>query len=206
MGIYAILKQLTKSTGSGLAPAYNEAHVLKAIETIGSLTGIGRKTLSKELGLGEGTVRTLVKRLKEEGILESSRGGMFLTSLGEKILESLRMVMRTTELEETALTVGRFNYAVLVKNSSTEIKSGIEQRDAALLAGAKGATTLIFKGGGFHTPGLKIEFPESISRRLIRILSPENGDVIIIGTADSVLEAEIGAKAAALEIMKLHGL
>ncbi|MBS7619025.1 hypothetical protein KEJ21_00030 [Candidatus Bathyarchaeota archaeon] len=202
MDSYATLKRLSRSTASGLAPAYSEAHVLKAIEIIGSLSGIGRKMLSKELGLGEGTVRTLVKRLKEEGVLESSRGGMFLTSLGEKLLGDLHESLRATELEETIITVGRFNYAVLVKGLASGIKSGVEQRDTALIAGAKGATTLIFKEGCFHIPSLEIEFPERISQRLIERLSPEEGDVIIIGTADSLLEAELGAKAAALEILE----
>ncbi|MGB9622939.1 MAG: hypothetical protein ACPL07_03740, partial [Candidatus Bathyarchaeia archaeon] len=108
MSAFATLKRLSRSTASGLSPAYSEAHVLKAIEIIGSLAGIGRKMLSKELGLGEGTVRTLVKRLKDEGILESSRGGMFLTGLGEKLLGDLHKSLRATELEETILTVGRF--------------------------------------------------------------------------------------------------
>lgn len=202
MSTYAILKRLTRSTASGLAPAYSKVHVIKAIEIIGSLVGIGRKMLSKELGLGEGTVRTLVKRLKDEGMLESSRSGMFLTSLGKKLLGDLHESLRTTELEETIITVGRFNYAVLVKGSAPEIKSGVEQRDAALIAGAKGATTLIFKEGRFYIPSLDIEFPEKISQRLIERLSPEEGDVIIIGTADSLLEAELGAKAAALEILE----
>jgi len=201
MGAFATLKRLSRSMASGSAPAYGEAHVLKAIEIIGSLAGIGRKMLSKELGLGEGTVRTLVKRLKDEGILESSRGGMFLTNLGEKLLSDLHESIRATELEETIITVGRFNYAVLVKGSASEIKSGVEQRDAALIAGAKGATTLIFKEGCFHIPSLDIEFPERVGRRLIERLSPGEGDVIIIGTADNLLEAELGAKSAALNIL-----
>lgn len=53
---------------------------------------------------------------------------------------------------KSSITLGKFNYAVLIKNMADAIKSGIEQRDIAIKAGAVGATTLIFKNGIFLIP------------------------------------------------------
>lgn len=57
-----------------------------------------------------------------------------------------------TGIQKSSITLGKFNYAVLVKNMADAIKSGIEQRDIAIKAGAVGATTLIFKNGIFLIP------------------------------------------------------
>jgi len=83
--------------------------------------------------------------------------------------------------------LGKFNYAVLLKQFNFAIKSGIEQRDAAIKLGAKGARTL-FKDRGFVMPSsdetfnLLQEEPE-ICKLLINRLQPiEEGDVIIIGS------------------------
>ena len=66
------------------------------------------------------------------------------------------------------------------------LRSGIEQRDAAIKMGASGATTLLFKENKFVIPGTNynslIKEPR-IAKILIENLKPENGDVIIIGSA-----------------------
>jgi hypothetical protein len=82
------------------------------------------------------------------------------------------------------------------------IKSGIEQRDIAIKAGAIGATTLIFQNGIFLIPGTNFnalsEEPQ-IQKKLIESLHPENNDVIIIGSDHKSKKiAEIATKYAAL--------
>jgi hypothetical protein len=48
-----------------------------------------------------------------------------------------------TNIPKCSVALGKFNYAVLLKQLNFAIKSGIEQRDAAIKMGAKGATTLL---------------------------------------------------------------
>jgi hypothetical protein len=84
------------------------------------------------------------------------------------------------------------------------VKYGLEQRDAAITAGAKGATTLVFTKNGLAMPGAKEDVSESGSS-IIAALSKLNlteGDVIIIGSADEKIKAEIGVKTAALELLR----
>ena len=81
-----------------------------------------------------------------------------------------------------------------------KVKLGMEQRDAAFLAGAKGATTIIMKKGKLTMPGEDTDIsgtaPE-IRSRIAKCLKPEEGDVVIIGSADTHDLAEYGAIAAA---------
>lgn len=197
-----VLKRVVAKLAPGRPPAYSEAHALKALEVIGSGNGIGRKGLSGELGLGEGTVRTLVSRFKEEALIEVSHAGMTLTSQGVNVLSHFRGLMEATPIPETSITVGSRDYAVLVKGAGNQINQGVEQRDAALLAGADGATTLLCDGERLWMPGMEGVLDPSTTGFLLERLKPESGDVIVIGTSDNHVSAEVGAKSAALNLIK----
>jgi len=197
-----VLDRITSKTAPGMSPDYSEAHVLKVLQLIGSSRGIGRQKLSKEIGVGEGTVRTMIRRLKREGLVDSSRRGLTLTNSGTEALADLLRFMEETELTNVEVTVGSHDYAVLVRQAANHIKSGVEQRDVALLAGAIGATTLVYDGERLYMPGIVLELETSTSESLIEWLKPEKGDVIIIGSSDTIISAEIGAKSAALNLIK----
>lgn len=63
----------------------------------------------------------------------------------------------------------KIQFVVLLKKFGFAIKSGIEQRDAAIKMGAKGATTLLFKDGKFVMPA-DIHFDSLGKEPLIHIL------------------------------------
>jgi hypothetical protein len=201
MDSLGILRQVVTKLAPGRSPAYTETHVLKALELMDAGGSIGRQQLARELRLGEGIVRTLISRLKEKGLLTITRGGMALTVVGSRLMEDMKAYYMTFELPETHMTLGLNNYAVLVKGAGSFVDKGIEQRDAAIIAGARGATTLIAEDGKIHMPG----FVEQIDSKVIELISasvhPDEGDVIIIGSDDDKFNAERGAKSAALKLM-----
>jgi Domain of unknown function (DUF4443) len=88
------------------------------------------------------------------------------------------------------------------------IRSGIEQRDAAIKMEASGATTLIFKDNKFVIPGTNynsLTKEPDTAKILIENLKPEDGDVIIIGSAlKGRRTAELAAKNAALLTIVNH--
>ena len=189
----------------GRSPSFAEAHVIEALEDISILGTVGRLKLSKDLDLGEGEARTLVRHLKNEGLIGVSRSGISLSATGRKLLSSLRVVLSAqVEIPRTPLTVGRFNVAVRVAGMKNSVKYGLEQRDAAITAGAKGATTLVFTKKGLAMPGTGKGVSESGSSIIAALskLSLNEGDVIIIGSADEKIRAELGVKTAALELLK----
>lgn len=199
---FEVLGRVASRISAGRALTYTEVHVLKALEILGSSGPVGRQELARLMGLGEGVVRTLVRHLKSEGLIEISRGGMSLSDKGSQVLMEIRSFMSSMELPETEITVGPYNHAVLVKGAAGLIRRGVEQRDMAIKAGASGATTLVYRGGALQMPGVDVEVPAEIRMRLMEGLEVEEEDAIIIGAGETPLTAEVGAKAAALDLIR----
>jgi hypothetical protein len=193
------LLQLSGKSSPGRSPRFTEAYVYKALQMI-DIYELGRKQLSEKLGLGEGTTRTLIKRFLGENLIETSRRGMSLTLKGKNILSSVSQLIIGLTFPKTSLTVADYNFAVVVKDSFHKVRYGVEQRDAAIMAGAKGASTLVMKDNVLVMPGVDSDV-DSDSLEALKPLGLENGDVVIIGSAESLLLAEIGAYSAALELL-----
>ncbi len=94
---------------------------------------------------------------------------------------------------------------MLIKGCGDRVKTGVEQRDAAILTGAKGATTLVFKNQTLIQPGisenLAQDFPAAFNQ-ITRRLELEDNDVIVVGSAESWEKADYGALAAAWTLIQ----
>ncbi len=199
-------KILTTRTGPSLT--FMEVHVLEAIEIMGKEESIGRIKLSKELGLGEGAVRTLLKHLKKQGLVTvTPKLGCKLTKNGRKIYEIIKSkIAGPLEIPKTSITLGIYNMGVLVRKAANVVGYGLEQRDAAIKVGASGATTLVYKNSLLTMPGIEencFKDALNVKEMLISNFSPQEDDVIIIGSADDKATAKLGAKAAAFETLKM---
>ena len=189
--------------------SFGMVHVFKTLQLIQENGHVSRETLCEDLGLGEGTIKTLLRHLRMQNLIESTNAGTKMTKKGNSFFsELLSSIPSETSLSKCAITLGKFNYAVLVKQMSSMIKDGIAQRDAAIRMGAFGATTLLFKDNKFLIPqtdfdSLKDE--HQLSEQMIKNLHPQDGDVIIIGTDNySRMKAEFAAKSAALITIMNH--
>lgn len=211
MGILAlklleIIERVTRKIAPGPAPSFNEAHVVKALEIIGDYGIVGRIRLSKELWLGEGTTRTLLKHLKNEGITQSSRRGISFSEDGKMLFSDLRSKLSEgIDVASSPLTVGSFNIGILVRDSAKAVGSGMEQRDTAIKSGASGATTLIFSSNKLSLPTGEENISESMPElhdKLVTQFKPKENDVIIVGCGENRETAEIGAKMAAIKLLK----
>jgi predicted transcriptional regulator len=203
-----VIERVASKIAPGRAPSFNEAQVVKALEIIGAYGTVGRIRLSKELGLGEGATRTLLKHLKKEGLIEGSRRGITFSEYGKKLFSNLRSkISEGIEVPNSALTVGPFNMAVLVRDTAHRVRRGVEQRDTAIKAGALGATTLIFSRNKLTMPSSEEDIFKGISSVhdiLVPKLDPKENDVIIIGSGENKASAEIGAKMAALKLLRFE--
>jgi len=201
-----VIERVTRKIAPGPAPSFNEAHVVKALELIGKYGTVGRIRLSNELGLGEGTTRTLLKHLKNESITQSSRSGISFSEEGKKLFSDLRSKLSGgVEVPSSPLTVGPFNVAVLVRDSAQAIGSGMEQRDIAIKSGASGATTLVFADDKLSMPTCEQNVSGNMPMlhdELVTKLNPNENDVIIVGCGETRELAEIGAKMAAIKLLK----
>jgi predicted transcriptional regulator len=201
-----VIEKVASKIAPGRAPSFIEVHVIKALETISAKEGVGRTKLSEILGLGGGATRTLVRHLRNEGLIRVSRYGIVLSKFGEKVFSDLRSrIIGEIEIPKSPLTVGSFNVAVLIRNAAGSVRYGVEQRDAAIKVGALGATTLVFSRSKLIMPGIGEDVFRNIQPiydMLMSQLKPRENDVIIIGSANERRGAEFGAKAAAFELLK----
>jgi len=188
--------------------SFDLVHVFKTMQLMKDGQRISRSLLVKDLGLGEGSVKTLVKHMKMSGLVENSKGGMWLTSKGKTVYAKLHDVIpNESEISKCSIALGKFNHAVLVKNLAYVIRSGIEQRDEAIKAGAIGATTLIFRNGRLLMPGSREDLLRNdpkIHSLILQQFKPEDNDVIIIGSSQDKKIAEMAAKSAALHTISDH--
>jgi hypothetical protein len=67
--------------------SFDSVHVFKVLQLIESKGHVSRNLLCKELSLGEGSVKTLVKHFKAQGIIESTKAGTTITPKGKRISE-----------------------------------------------------------------------------------------------------------------------
>ncbi len=193
------IESLAKPKGPGPSTTFSIFHIFNALEFMAKKP-IGRNKLSKKLNVGEGAIRTIISRLKESGLVATSKEGSILTDRGLSVWRSfVEFYPKRTEIEKTALTTSKHNYAFLVKNMGHKVKSGIDQRDAAIRGGAKRALIIVSKNGRLIiksvSDSIQDQFPEAASE-ILEKLNPEDNDVIIIAGADSPSEAKRGAFAA----------
>lgn len=202
-----------QKVASRIAPSrilsFEMVHVLVTLQLIQERGHVSRHTLCKKLDLGEGTVKTLVKHLKIYDLIETDKTGTRISTKGSKLLSELLLsIPAEMSISTCSVALGKFNYAILIKQMSYVIRSGIEQRDAAIKMNALGATTLVYKDDKFIIPNTNfnaLHGEQKLHALLVDSLKPEEGDVLIIGS-DNISEraAEFAAKSAALVTIMNH--
>jgi hypothetical protein len=201
----ARLLQISERKPQGPSPTFERAHLLLAFLTIGENKRIGRHSLAVRAGLGEGAVRTVLKRLREEGFAGADASGCHLTPGGQKAYSSLtKKLSPMADIEGSRLTMGAAQVAVSVRGAGDAVKSGIEQRDSAISVGAAGATTYVVRGSRFTIPGgsddCEKDFPSRAWTALRKRLKPEDGDAVILCGSNREETARLGALSAALTL------
>lgn len=177
-------------------------HVFKALQLLYLEKYVSRSKFCKELQLGEGAIKTLISHLKDAKIADTTKSGTFLTTKGKKISEDLKKVIDSEcRLKGCKITNSKYDHAIILKNYSFAIKSGLEQRDYAILYGSSGCITLLFQNDHFVFPGEQEDClmeDHNTRKKLLENLKPENEDVIIISSSVNPFVAEVSAKNAAL--------
>jgi DNA-binding MarR family transcriptional regulator len=201
------LRQLLQEVAAEKAPgpplSFTLFHLLLALETM-ARKPIGRGKLAEKLDLGEGAARTLVRRMVRANLIATSRTGCSLTDRGLRLWKEYDSIFKKAGIEKSELSFGNYSCAILIKNVANKVTSGMEQRDSAVAAGAKGATTILFRKGhlAFARSHVNVSenFPKA-SNQILKLLRPEENDVIIIASSDNSKKAEYSALAAAWTLL-----
>jgi predicted transcriptional regulator len=191
---------LAKEKAPGPSTTFSMFHIFYALELL-SQEPVGRNKLAGLLGVGEGAIRTIIRRLQEAGLIRISKEGSSLTEKGLKIWKRFEELFPArSEIEKNDLTHSEYNYAFLVKNIGNKVKSGIDQRDAAIMGGARRAVVIVAKKGHLViesvSSSVEIDFPTAATK-ILKNIKPDDNDVIIVAGAEALLKAKRGAFAAA---------
>jgi len=201
MSFKKALDALLLEKAPGPRPSFCVFDVIKAMELIAEKGSIGRGKIAEELQLGEGATRTLISRLTDSRLIAASKSGCSLTEKGVKVWNELKAILpRKFVMEKNELTFAAYGVALLVKGKGGKVKKGLEQRDAAVTVGAKGAATLVFKENRLILPMISTDvakdYPVTFNQ-ITHLTKLEENDVVIISSADQLKTAEYGALAAA---------
>jgi len=184
--------KLVEAADGRVAPAIKPHHAAVALVMIGREQPLGRYELTEQMSIGEGSTRTLLKRLTDAGyIVADGKQGQRLSDEGMRVFHQIsKDVSIGMFLDVPTLVVYSTAYANLVKGKANQIKDGVRQRDEAIIQGGygiAGATTLIQKGGTLVMPPddyhILLHYEEE-TILIMESLRPEEGDVVILGSSD----------------------
>jgi len=219
------LEELFKS--ETIKPSFEIVHVILAIFIFGdNRDGIGRYRLEKELLIGSGTSKSLIKRLNKNinfiSVLNDNiRKGHVLTKAGLIFMEKIKQIIPLIKegdlsiLQETIIDMENNKVCFCqVKNLGDKLTNGIEQRDAAIKIGGIGATCLLYNGKDLIFPShllsenekkqVKVEDDvfDYISTHLSKKSFELNeNDVIVIGIGENSEKARLAALNASLTLI-----
>jgi len=203
INIQDILEKLVEGQ-PGPTPSFTSTHLLELLLYLGREAPVGRKKLSSTLKIGEGVIRSMLSRLVNASIVNVTNEGCVLTSKGMKIYKQISSILiEVGELDIEIPWDQPHNYAVVLKKRSHLVKKGLEQRDAAIRAGAEAALVMTYINDELYMPGVSVlseERPDFASQ-IIEKIKPEEKDVIIIAGAKEYKKAKYGALAAAQTLL-----
>ena len=136
---------------------------------------MGRFSLMNELGLNEASIKTLLKRMKSYGLVEKTTKGHALTGIGKNIAGALRKKITLIYPYRHEIFDGKNIVLAVVKKACKKVKTGIEQRDAAMRYDSF-IVTLIFNK--------KVKFPDT--DKVVKGFDDvvlENNDVLLLSNA-----------------------
>jgi len=199
---------LSQPADGRVAPAFKPHHAAVALILIGREQPLGRYDLCEKMSIGEGSVRTLLKRFSEANLIEAEgKQGQTLTSYGQSLFDKItKDVPIGLELDVRRLVMYDYAFANLVKGRATRISDGVRQRDEAIIQGGygqAGATTLIQKAGNLVMPPDDFHILREYEEEAILVvesLRTEDGDAVIIGSANGPNLAREVAMAAAMTL------
>ncbi|MEM2088944.1 MAG: DUF4443 domain-containing protein [Thermoproteota archaeon] len=159
---------------------YTLGHILLTMFYTGE-SSVSRAKLQKLLGLGEGSVKSMVKCMKKHGLLSTSASGSRLTNRGIGLLKRLKL--RVPGLRKACLeylSVGRVNYMAVLRGLDT--LDALKIRDMAVRFGGTGAVLLSIREGRFNVPyvaddlrNMSMRDQEELSKT-----SPREDDYILV--------------------------
>lgn len=184
-----VLNNVVERRG-GIKPEFSRYHAYLALELLIDGKPMGRKSLSKALGIGEGSVRTLIRRLKEFGLVSIDPvAGVVITNLGLRVIGTINSrldVIGYVDVDRCNICDNCRIAAVLLRGGVSDVmKVGVlHVRDLIVRNGGRGGLILFYIDNELKLPNSKelhrVERLEPLNTLLSgRDVTLVNGDCIV---------------------------
>ncbi|RLE60178.1 MAG: hypothetical protein DRJ35_03965 [Thermoprotei archaeon] len=146
---------------------------------------VSRKTLSQELGLGEGVVRRILEFLKNRGIVNTIRSGNYLTELGKTFLENYLASYKITALKNFRLEdYEDYRFALAAHGRELVLeKNVVEIRDCSVKSGSDGALIIVVENNRLLLPPGNEKLNDYLPRtseKILQMFDLKNGDIVFV--------------------------
>lgn len=179
---------------------FNSFHYYRALKEILDSGRTGRARISRAIGIGEGSTRTLLDQLEEHSLVRRNNAGIVLTEKGRSEISEFPVSM--AGVDETTLTTGPHSSIAVVRGGGRRVSNGIRQRDAAIKGGGAGAITMVIRGKRLLLPPDFKQVNDAAAVRVVfESLLGREGDAVIIGSGSGPIESEMATFFAALTLL-----
>lgn len=163
--------------------------ILLFLAMTGSL--VGRRYISRKIGLGEGVVRRLLEMGKELNHISVNRAGVKITEEGTKYLADVLSVCKIKPIAYTSRFGEKLCGQICVAFSlGVAIDNIVKFRDEVVRRGGCGAIVGMLKGGSIYIPlaDMRLEdLDAELASALRKVLN--EGDTVVISCGDNFGQA-----------------
>ena len=180
---------------------FTDANVYYSLYLLSDGKRMGRKKLAEMVGVGEGSMRRILEKVRDWNFVNIKQTGISITKAGQVFLEQLPLRLIDINLGESVK--GDFSQGVIVYGVSSKIVNGMQQRDAGIKAGAEGCTTIVIRDGKLLIPpdwNMDEQTPE-LAYKIRKESAITSDDAIIVGSGSSKIVAIEAALNAAFELI-----
>ncbi|MBI2546793.1 hypothetical protein HYV81_06465 [Candidatus Woesearchaeota archaeon] len=175
----------------GNTPNYSRFDVIRCFLRLGMK--ISRQQLTRELELGEGTVRSILDILKQRGFILSNTQGHALAAKGLELDKKVASMVHVKPIQLALYPKSR-SVAALV---SSNARITYENRDIAVKAGAQGALIAQVRNHKLVRPDASVEQDFLILEKEFRL---EDSEIMIITFSESYRNSENAALSVAASL------
>ena len=189
--------ELIRESGSGPMSRYSDAYLFMVLDSLYRNGRMSRRLLVEDVGLGEGSVRSMLNVLKDWRWIEISRSGSYLTEFGRTNFEGFGI--RYVDIQDRKYALGSRQQGIIIKGEAGKITNGMAQRDLAVKNGAMGASVFVMRDGRVLFPtiwDLDEKDPEVAAR--IRAAGLTEGDALVVVGSENIYRSRVAAAAVGL--------
>jgi len=173
---------------------YSVYHAIKLLDLLNSQGPLGRMLISRLLGIGEGSARTLVRSLRSLGLVDVDMvGGAFLTARGREVLSRWRSSVYASSCVEGRLDPSPWpmlSIACISSWASRELlsKGVLYLRDTMVRLGCAGGLIMGMLGGRVYMLDAlgrpDIDISETPLGASVASLCSAGGSLVLAGSSE----------------------